>query len=105
MHCVVTGHAGCNGEVCVGAGTQEPSVKLIISQGDRALYLNGIAGKIDDGVGDPYADGKHKVRWTRDLVALDSYYLNKEQSGGMYLTLRGGNHELEFRCSGAHKPK
>jgi hypothetical protein len=105
MHCAVSGHAGCNGDVCVGAGTKEPSIKLTISQTAHTLYLNGIAGSIDDGVGNPYADGKHKVRWKRDLISFASYYLSQPQPGGVYLTLRGGNNELEFRCSGTRRPK
>jgi hypothetical protein len=79
-------------------------MKLIISQTAHALYLNHIIGTIDGGAGDPYADGKHKVRWKRNLIALESYYLS-EQPGSVYLTLRGGDNELEFRCSGTRREK
>lgn len=101
MRCNVSGHAGCSNDICVGAGTSEPSVKLKISRRSHSVSLNGIAGSIDRGVGDPYAEGSHHVSWTRDLIAYDSYSMAEIQPGRVFVTFRSGNQELEFHCLGS----
>lgn len=105
MSCKVSGHAGCNGDICVGAGTKDPSIKLTIFRSSHTLLLNGISGKIDDGNGDPYADGNHNVRWKWGAIAFGKYRLIEPQPGRVFLTLNGGGAELEFLCLGSLRAK
>lgn len=101
MRCKVTGSGGCSGDICVGGGIKDPAVKLYISRLNHSLSLNGIDGKIDDGNGDPYAGGNHKIRWKHGLITFRTYRLNKSQPGRVSLTLNNGGGELEFHCLGS----
>jgi hypothetical protein len=101
MSCEVSGHAGCNGDDCVGAGIKDPSIKLKISRSFHTLLLNGISGSIDEGNGDPYADGNHNVRWKWGAIAFTTYRLNQPEPGRVFLTLHRDGSELEFHCLGS----
>lgn len=106
MNCKVSGHAGCSDDgICVGAGTSDPTIKLSISRLSRTLVLNGILGKIDDGNSDPYEVGTHSVRWKWGVIAFKTYRLNQPQPGRLFLTLGGGETELEFLCLGSREAR
>ena len=53
LHCTVIGAGGCDGDVCVGGGRADPSIKLTVFRSTHKLVLNGISGTIDEGSGDP----------------------------------------------------
>jgi hypothetical protein len=105
MNCKVSGHAGCDGDICVGAGIKDPSIKLTISRASHTLLLNGISGSIDNGTGDPYADGNHNVRWKWGTIAFGTYRLSQPQPRRVFLTFHGGGNELEFLCLGSLNAK
>jgi len=101
MKCKVSGYGGCSGDVCVGGGRKDPSIKLTVSRPSHSLLLNGISGTIDGGNGNPYADVTHHVRWNWGLIAFETYRLSQPQPGRVFLTLNSGGSELEFHCLGS----
>ena len=101
MRCTAIGFSTCDeNNICIGAGRHDSSEKLAISRSARTLNLNGAIGIIDSGVGDPYTEGVHKVKWTQSDMIFRWYLFKQEQPSEVSLTLGSGVYQLEFKCSG-----
>ena len=95
VECYVSGYAGC-GDICVGAGVQDVSVRMAIDLDSRQIEVNGLKGQI---LGREPIDssGEHVIAWRWKLIALN-YLRHRSVNGRTVVTLTNHADELEFTC-------
>lgn len=96
LHCKVSGHGGCDPEgACVGAGTHDDVIHLIVDRQAQTIELNAIKGTILPE--EPRRPGVQPVAWRWRLIGLDTIRYT-EVDRQLYVTLASHETELEFRC-------
>ena len=86
--------------ICIGGGTRDKSIQVILNVKAHSINLNGITGRIDMAPDeDITSDGKYDIIWKWQLIGLKQLLFRNDDEKKITLALTDGEFDLEFACA------
>jgi len=104
LRCKPSGFGACphSGEegICIGNGTRDKSIQMILDVKAHSVTLNGVTGRIDIAPNEGITStGKYDIIWKWQLIRLNQLLFRNDDEKRITAALTDGEFDLEFACA------